>query len=158
MPRSRSSGALSIWSKATYLEPPALASTLVIAAVSVVLPWSMCPIVPTFTCGLFRTNFCFPIAHYLLKIPARADRFSTAPLRQVSSSCYPLRRARLACASRLTLDFLGQVFRHFLVVRELHGIRGAPACHRPQVVDIAEHLGQRHMRPQHLRAAALLRA
>src|SRR5207237_9605885 len=30
---------------------------LVIAAVSVVLPWSMCPIVPTFTCGLLRSNF-----------------------------------------------------------------------------------------------------
>ena len=33
------------------------ASTFVIAAVSVVLPWSTCPIVPTFRCGLFRTNF-----------------------------------------------------------------------------------------------------
>src|SRR5512134_1175519 len=28
----------------------------VIAAVSVVLPWSTCPIVPTFTCGLVRSN------------------------------------------------------------------------------------------------------
>src|SRR6185437_5641905 len=61
MPRSRSSGALSIWSKAVYFACPLLAKTLVIAAVSVVLPWSMCPIVPTFTCGLLRTNFCFPM-------------------------------------------------------------------------------------------------
>ncbi len=37
------------------------ASTLVIAAVSVVLPWSMCPIVPMFTCGLLRSNFSFAI-------------------------------------------------------------------------------------------------
>src|SRR5690348_14779008 len=59
MPRSFSSGALSIWSNAVYLASLAVASTLVIAAVSVVLPWSMCPIVPTFTCGLLRTNFCF---------------------------------------------------------------------------------------------------
>src|SRR5437016_2683397 len=41
---------------------PFFASTLVIAAVSVVLPWSTCPIVPTFTCGLLRSNFCFAIA------------------------------------------------------------------------------------------------
>jgi hypothetical protein len=31
----------------------------VIAAVSVVFPWSMCPIVPTFMCGFVRSNFCF---------------------------------------------------------------------------------------------------
>src|SRR5690242_12439693 len=59
MPRSFSSGALSIWSNAVYLASFAVASTLVMAAVSVVLPWSMWPIVPTFTCGLLRTNFCF---------------------------------------------------------------------------------------------------
>ena len=31
---------------------PCSARTARIAAVSVVLPWSMCPIVPTLTCGL----------------------------------------------------------------------------------------------------------
>src|ERR687890_2667188 len=36
-------------------------ATFVNAAVSVVLPWSMCPIVPTFTCGLERSNFSFAI-------------------------------------------------------------------------------------------------
>src|SRR5437773_3081503 len=72
MPRSRSSGALSIWSKATYLFVwLALASTLVIAAVKVVLPWSMCPIVPTFTCGLLRSNFSFAISSVLR--PATPD-------------------------------------------------------------------------------------
>ena len=39
------------------MPPRSFAITLVIAAVSVVLPWSMWPIVPTFTCGLVRTNF-----------------------------------------------------------------------------------------------------
>ena len=48
------------------LAAPRSASTLVIAAVSVVLPWSTCPIVPTFTCGLVRSNFCFAIIDYLL--------------------------------------------------------------------------------------------
>src|SRR5215472_15976185 len=67
MPRSFSSGALSIWSKAMYLLAAlALASTLVMAAVSVVLPWSMCPIVPTFTCGFVRSNFFFAIGFLFL--------------------------------------------------------------------------------------------
>ncbi len=34
-----------------YLERCLLANTLVIAAVSVVFPWSTCPIVPTLQCG-----------------------------------------------------------------------------------------------------------
>ncbi|CAB4775550.1 unannotated protein [freshwater metagenome] len=34
-------------------------NTLEIAAVRVVLPWSMCPMVPMLTCGLFRSNFAF---------------------------------------------------------------------------------------------------
>ena len=34
-------------------------STLVIAAVSVVLPWSMCPMVPMLQCGLVRSNLAF---------------------------------------------------------------------------------------------------
>src|SRR5918998_2205439 len=56
MPRCFSSGALSIWSKATSLfagsSGTVLARTLVIAAVRVVLPWSTWPMVPTFRCGL----------------------------------------------------------------------------------------------------------
>src|SRR6266568_4205837 len=66
MPRSFSSGALSIWSKATYLLMLlALADTLVSAAVRVVLPWSICPIVPTFTCGLLRSNFSLAMSTIL---------------------------------------------------------------------------------------------
>src|SRR5947209_18626480 len=61
MPRSRSSGALSIWSKGVYLASLAAANVLVMAAVRVVLPWSMCPIVPTFTWGFVRSNFFFAI-------------------------------------------------------------------------------------------------
>jgi hypothetical protein len=33
----------------------------VIAEVKVVLPWSMCPMVPMFTCGFDRSNFSFAI-------------------------------------------------------------------------------------------------
>ena len=60
MPRSRSSGALSICRSRGSRASPRNASVLVIAAVSVVLPWSTCPIVPTLTCGLFRSKFCLP--------------------------------------------------------------------------------------------------
>src|SRR5918993_60010 len=62
MPRAFSSGALSIWSNATNCTFGLFfASTFVIAAVNVVLPWSTCPIVPMFTCGLERSNFSFDI-------------------------------------------------------------------------------------------------
>src|SRR5215212_7647324 len=57
MPRSRSSGALSIESNARYSASPFRARYLLIAAVRLVLPWSMWPIVPMFTCGLVRSNF-----------------------------------------------------------------------------------------------------
>ncbi len=59
MPRAFSSGALSIWSYAMNEPPLVSAITLVNAAVSVVLPWSTWPIVPTLTWGLLRSNFSF---------------------------------------------------------------------------------------------------
>src|SRR5215204_7393038 len=40
---------------------PFSADTFVIAAVSVVLPWSTCPIVPTLQWGLVRSNFSLAI-------------------------------------------------------------------------------------------------
>ena len=62
IPRSRSSGALSIdpYSRTAILLF-FVCSTFVIAAVNVVLPWSMCPIVPTFTCGFVRSYLAFAI-------------------------------------------------------------------------------------------------
>jgi hypothetical protein len=45
-----------------------LCSTVVIAAVSVVLPWSTWPIVPTFTCGLFRSNLSLAISILLVVV------------------------------------------------------------------------------------------
>src|SRR5579862_3377229 len=69
MPRAFSSGALSIESKLRNLFfGLCLDSVLVIAAVSVVLPWSICPIVPMLTCGLLRSNFSFAMlfAHFSL--------------------------------------------------------------------------------------------
>src|SRR5215217_2725238 len=66
IPRCFSSGALSICSKATSVlagsSGTSFARTLVIAAVRVVLPWSTWPMVPTFRCGLVRSNLPLDIA------------------------------------------------------------------------------------------------
>src|SRR4030067_220896 len=58
-PPSRPAGALSIWSNGTKLAMFLSDATFVIAAVSVVLPWSTWPIVPTFTWGFVLSNFAF---------------------------------------------------------------------------------------------------
>src|SRR5437588_9710108 len=51
------SDALATSSYGTNFAHPLSDATFVRAAVKVVLPWSICPIVPTFTCGLLRSNF-----------------------------------------------------------------------------------------------------
>src|SRR6266851_1295497 len=48
--------ALATSSYGTNFDQPLSADTLVKAAVRVVLPWSTCPIVPTFTCGFVLSN------------------------------------------------------------------------------------------------------
>src|SRR3990172_6168578 len=48
-----------------YFAQPLSAATLVSAAVNVVFPWSMCPMVPTFTCGLLRSNFSLAMSTIL---------------------------------------------------------------------------------------------
>src|SRR5438552_1537849 len=120
MPRSRSSGALSIVSKARYSASPFRLRYLVIAAVRLVLPWSMWPIVPMFTCGLVRSNF-------FLAISAR-------------SPCL-----RPVCLADLGLgnELLGEIARDLGVVRQLHRIARPALSHRPQLRGVAEHLGKR---------------
>src|SRR5881392_2429132 len=111
MPRWRSSGALSIDAKSRIaVLVPCSARTFVIAAVSVVFPWSICPMVPTLRCGFVRSNFCLAIPSFLRLGP----------------------RALLG-------DLARDRRRHFLVPVELHGEIGAPLRHRPQVGGIAEH-------------------
>src|SRR3981189_316287 len=77
MPRAFSSGALSIESKLRNLFfGLCFDNVFVIAAVSVVLPWSMCPIVPILTCGLLRSNFSFAILFRDLSLPPVDDPLS----------------------------------------------------------------------------------
>src|SRR5262245_20501786 len=134
MPRSRSSGALSIDSKARYSASPFRLRYLVMAAVRLVLPWSMWPIVPMFTCGLVRSNF-------FLAISARfslSDRCSADP--------------------GLGDELLSEVARDLCVVRQLHRIARATLGHRPQVGRVAEHLGERHRGADDRRRAPVLGA
>src|SRR6266545_819027 len=79
-PRSTSSGARSIRSNAVnrVVDPSRSASTLVIAAVRVVLPWSTWPMVPTLTCGLERTNCCLVIGVLEVRWPPRTARLRLA--------------------------------------------------------------------------------
>src|SRR5262245_27415182 len=135
MPRSRSSGALSISSNGVNSARPLAAWRLVIAAVSVVLPWSMCPIVPMLTCGLVRSNFFLPISPLLL-----------------------LRSCGLV-APNPGHDLLGDVGRHLVVGLQLHRrVRRAPLGARPQVGRIPEQLGEWDQQADRLLTAAVVDA
>src|SRR5436305_3932575 len=112
MPRAFSSGALSIESnERNWIFGLCFCNTFVIAAVSVVLPWSIWPIVPTLTCGLERSNFC-------LAIVVLAPRY----FRPATSGLLPRQLARLL-APHPSHDLFGDRLGNFLVRVELHGVR-----------------------------------
>src|SRR5437762_12781473 len=122
IPRSRSSGALSIEANERNWAPPLRARYFVIAAVSVVLPWSMWPMVPTLTCGLVRSNFFLAMPGCLLR---PSTRRCDSPLGFLN-------------------ELAGHGRRNHVVVGELHGV-GRPALGRAaQVGGVAEHRGQGH--------------
>src|SRR5580658_2105581 len=140
MPRSFSSFALSIWSKGVKgLTSGILSwSTLVIAAVSVVLPWSMCPMVPMLTCGLVRWNLAFATGFSSL--------FSINPP-GVNRGPYGLGpNWLLLLASRLGDDLLGDAGRDLGVRIELHAVVRPALRAAAQVPHVAEHLRQRDER------------
>src|SRR4030095_8606010 len=102
--------------------------TLVNAAVSVVLPWSTCPIVPTLTCGLVRSNFSLATA---------ASSQKTSGFLGNGGS---------------------DVRRHFHVLRELHRVRRAALTHRAHRGRILEHLLQGDFRCHDLAGHRILHA
>src|SRR5690606_19466884 len=112
---ARSSGALSIWSNALTSPPQVSAQTRVSAAVSVVLPWSTWPIVPTFTCNLLRSNFSFDTVSTSQKI-----------------------NALLAFVD----NGLGDVIGRFRILHELHGERSTALGHGTQLRGISKHFRQ----------------
>src|SRR4051812_27360122 len=153
MPRSRSSGALSILSKERTWACPCKASVLVMAAVRLVLPWSTCPIVPTFTCGLVRANFCFPM------VPAAPLALSLTlsdvvnPLRAPTRDRRKLRRLELI-SPRLGDHLLSDSRRQRRIMIELHRIRGPSLGCRAEICCVPEHARQWHECPDDLGASA----
>ncbi len=69
------SDALATSSYGTNFAHPLSAATFVRAAVKVVLPWSMWPIVPTFTCGFVRSNFSLAMNSALALDELRLPRY-----------------------------------------------------------------------------------
>src|SRR5882757_3113884 len=127
------SEAFATWSYDTKVVVQPLATdTFVNAAVSVVLPWSTCPIVPTLQCGFVRSNFCLAMG------------LSVRPRVLVSS----------VASGELRLNLGGNRRGNLFVVIELHGEGGAPLRHGAQVADIAEHVGERHHGVDHIGVAA----
>src|SRR5690606_15196856 len=88
--------ALSIWSYDWKLP-----KYLVIAAVSVVLPWSTWPIVPMFTCGLLRSNFALAMVGSL-----RGPETGSGPPWPATSRrrVYPLRRQESSIRNPMQVD------------------------------------------------------
>src|SRR5258708_775634 len=113
--------------------------TFTIAAVKVVLPWSMCPMVPTFTCGFERTNFS-------LAMRVSPDEINSKTL---------VKRSSALRASDLRDDLLLNLARHGHVVGELHRVRGAALRAAAEVGRVSEHRGERHFGVDDLRVAAL---
>src|ERR1700731_3586553 len=135
IPRSLSSFALSIWSNGVkgLTSGNLSCSTLVIAAVRVVLPWSICPMVPMLTCGLVRWNLAFATGFSSLVLrPAHAGG-------RVRTDCWLL-------ASRLGDDLLGDAGRDLGVRIELHAVVRPALRAAAQVSHVAEHLRQRDKR------------
>src|SRR5678816_3114056 len=142
---------------------PLSAATFVSAAVNVVFPWSMCPIVPTFTCGLDRSNFSFAIEvrsvvfqsaglHTSgpgLRSPFRTELCIAGSTRQdLAYTVHLQRRAGLALKTHRALlrpldprhDLFAHARRRLLVPIEVHRVGRAALRSRPEVGGVSEHL------------------
>src|SRR3954466_10252893 len=156
IPRAFSSGALSIWSNADASLRSGYLScrTLVIAAVSVVFPWSMCPMVPMLTCGLVRSNLA--LATGFLS-PCVSQSYASLGVRAVlAAPGSPRGRQGVLLAGRLGDDLLGDVGRDLGVRVEHHGVARPSLGAAAQVAHVAEHLRQRHQSPDDAGAGTLL--
>src|SRR5690606_11493355 len=84
--------------------------------------------VPTFSCGLVRSNFSFATINYLFV------QFGWTGL-----------------TTLLFDDLLSDVGRCLAVLGELHGEGRTPLRQRSQLRSVAEHFSQRNLRVEHLR-------
>src|SRR3989344_6668976 len=119
-----------------------MSRTCVIEAVSVVLPWSTCPMVPTFTCGLALSNVAINI-YLIINFKHRKT---------------PLRRSIVTQSLSARNNGLGDVGGDHLVVVKLHGKGSAALGHGAQGGRVAEHFRKRHLGAHRAREPALLHA
>src|SRR5690606_25069200 len=158
MPRWRSSGALSTSSNlySSFRSGYLSCSTLVIAAVNVVLPWSMCPMVPMFMCGLVRSNFALATWALLVGFSSSCLTETPSGTRRKRTSGHPMRWVRSSLAAGLLDDLFGHGLGDLGVGVELHRVRGTARGLRPQVAHVSEHLRKRDERLDDLRTAIAL--
>src|SRR5258707_7181496 len=136
MPRSRSSGALSIVSnERNVFFGLCFESTFVIAAVSVVLPWSMCPIVPMFTCGFDRSNFSLPMTLSVFPI----SKIQLPKIPKGDAPCDTGLLVFTVFALHLGNDLFRDRAGRLFILLELHGIVSAALRGRPHVSGVTEH-------------------
>src|ERR1700712_1392943 len=101
--------------------------------------------VPTFTCGLVRSNLPFAIFHFSRKEHAPVCWFSVSAESLMPADWQTggaLRRRfndELLGSAASSDDRVGNVLRSFAVVLELHRVRGTALRHRTQGRRVAEH-------------------
>src|ERR1700730_9606968 len=96
-----------------YFAQPLSADTLVSAAVSVVLPWSMWPMVPTLTCGLVRENTSLAIfpPQFQKQVAQMSSGFGVITFRKTKSCCWDLNPGpRPYQGSALPLSYSSDLF------------------------------------------------
>src|SRR5580658_11338743 len=112
--------------------------------------------VPTFTCGFVRSNFCLAIA-WLLPAPCHGhggpDALFVCDLLHLLSG--PLQGGSGLLPLRPGDDFLGNRLRNLVVRMELHRVRGATLGARTQVSRVAEHVGEWYESFHHVAGALL---
>src|SRR5215210_6341688 len=109
--------------------------------------------VPMLTCGLVRSNFAFAT------VGPPQDSWGVQP--QIRGWCGRSGRERRPGEARslapgLLDDLLRDVPRNLGVGVELHAVVRPALRLGPQVANVAEHLGQRDLGPDHLDAAGVL--
>src|SRR5215469_1814005 len=118
----------------------------------------MCPIVPTFTCGLLRSNFSFAIANSVSYFCFLLQKLFVSSSHSSSKRGQYLFRPCGTFPLHLGHDFLGHRAGRLFIPREMHRKRCAALRVRAHVGGVAEHLSQRNHRLDYLRSGAMLNA
>src|SRR5205807_202792 len=140
MPRAFSSGALSIESNdRNWILGLCFCSTFVMSAVRVVLPWSTCPIVPMFTCGLLRSNFSLLIVVLLCLASTTGGSPPLNDFMKMAGPVPPPTKLLTCYALHLRDYFLRNVLGRLVIALEMHCRSRASLRRRTQVGRIAEH-------------------